>query len=298
MRDAHFVSEVLMEKRLPGTWRRLGGALGIALVSVAVIGRTPSAQAPTGATAKVRLNRMIEQLASGQPAISDRHWKFLDWEHGNFELDRLEATLGELAKKKTSSGQIEHTPIVRIPMDGDEPFRFIVKQVLEMGAFGIIYPNIETKEQALRAVRAMRGAPQKGDKYPEPAGQRHCCPRTAAKYWGLSLDEYLARADVWPLNPDGELIAMIMIESPLGYKNIDEILSVPGIGAIFLGPADMGRRLGNGYAPSPGTEQVTQGILKACLAKKVVCGIPAGGGPAVLEKRIGEGFKILLAGGG
>jgi hypothetical protein len=101
-----------MEKRLAGRWQRVGGAISIALVSVVVIGRTPSAQSDKGAAPKVRLNRMIEQLAKGQPAISDVHWKFLDWEHGNFELDRLEATLGELAKKRTPSGQIEppHRP--------------------------------------------------------------------------------------------------------------------------------------------------------------------------------------------
>ena len=124
---------------------------------------------------------------------------------------------------------------------------------------------------------------------------RHVTPRKAARYWGLPVPEYLRRADVWPLDPDGELIAMIMIESPLGVKNVDEILSVPGVGAIFLGPSDLGYRLGVGLGGAPETEEAIQTVLKACLAKKVICGIPARG-KAGGDKRIAEGFKIILGG--
>ena len=132
------------------------------LLAVGTMGFWPAAYQKVSGQQPVRLNPMIERLAKGETSFSDVDWKFLDWEHGSYELDRLESTLEELAKKKTASGQLEVVPIVRIPMEGDEPFRWIVKQVLELGAYGIVFPNVETKEQALKAVRAMRFPPLRG----------------------------------------------------------------------------------------------------------------------------------------
>lgn len=69
-----------------------------------------------------------------------------------------------------------------------------------------MFPRIESKAQAIEAVRAMRYPPQRGAKYPEPAGRRGWGPGRAAAYWGLSVPDYaFTYADVWPLNPDGEL---------------------------------------------------------------------------------------------
>ena len=93
---------------------------------------------------------------------------------------------------------------------------------------GIIVPEVDTKEQALKLVQSMRYPPQRGAKYPQPVGNRGCCPGDAPRYWGLSLHDYFVRADVWPLNPDGELLAIVMVESREAIKNVNEILSVPG----------------------------------------------------------------------
>src|SRR4051794_7624702 len=60
-------------------------------------------------------------------------------------------------------------------------------------------------------------------------------PAVAAWVWGISNAEYERPADVWPLNPDGEQIAIMMIKSTEGVKNADAIPAVPGVGAIFLG---------------------------------------------------------------
>ena len=60
----------------------------------------------------------------------------------------------------------------RIPAEGDQHFRWIVKQVLERGALGIIFPHLETREQAIYAVRTMRYPNQKGAKYPYPRNPR------------------------------------------------------------------------------------------------------------------------------
>ncbi len=58
----------------------------------------------------------------------------------------------------------------------------------------------------------------------------------AAWFWGLSRPEYSLRADVWPANPNGELLLFLQIETVEGVKNVEEILSVPGIGVVFVGP--------------------------------------------------------------
>ena len=243
---------------------------------------------------------MIAKLESGRAVLTPSDWMFIDMEHGPYLLDRLQATLNDLGQKRDADGRLLTAPIVRIPQDGDEDFRWTVKQVLDHGAFGIIFPHIESKEQAVRAIRAMRYPPQKGARHPEPAGQRGWAPGRAVRYWGITQAEYLERADVWPLNPDGELFAMLMIETAEGARHIDEILETPGIGAIFLGPSDLGVSLGVGPAaplPPPEDEAVIQRVLKACQAHNVFGAYPVLGGESELKQRLAEGFKIILNAG-
>src|SRR5207248_9161616 len=62
---------------------------------------------------------------------------------------------------------------------------------------------------------------------------------TAAPVWGLSTEEYMERCDPWPLNPKGELLLGVKLESPEGVSNCEEILSVPGLGFAEMGPGDL-----------------------------------------------------------
>lgn len=241
-----------------------------------------------------RLNRVIEQVERGEAAITGQHWQFIDLEHGPYLLDRLQDRLVDL--KPDGAARPERTPLVRIPMEGGEPVRFAVKQVLDMGAFGVVFPRVETREQAGLAVQAMRYPPQRGEAERGPPGLRGWGPGRAARYWGLSVPDYVPRADVWPLDPRGELLALIMIESEFGVDNVEEIVSVPGVGALFIGPADLAMSLGvgpPGAEHAPETEAAIQTVLRACLAADVVCGIADSN--ARRAQRIDEGFRILLA---
>ena len=171
--------------------------LGIAVVALTATGlRLESAAQPT-----TRLSALIEQLALGEPAISDVHWAFIDMEHGPYLLDQLQERLAEF--KPDGNPRPEPTPIVRIPIEGSQDPQFAVKQVLDSGAFGIVFPRVETADQARRAITSMRYPPQRGATNPEPRGRRGFGPFRAARYWGLQGPEYIRRADVWPLNPDG-----------------------------------------------------------------------------------------------
>ena len=70
-----------------------------------------------------------------------------------------------------------------------------------------------------------------------PAGLCGYGPGSALWFWGIGNDEYLQRADLWPLNPQGDLLAALMIETTEGLKNVNETAAVPGVGMLFPGNA-------------------------------------------------------------
>ena len=258
-------------------------AAALAVLAIGVPGLMMPAAGQTA-----RISPLIERLEQGGAAGPDV-WQMIDMEHGPYRIDELQARFEEFARVRRPNGQLQVTPGVRIPMYGDENPSWLVKQVLDIGALAIVFPQIDTKEEALRAVRSMRIPPQRGAKYPDPPGIRGAGlwstdGFTGFPLWGeMGADEYMRRADVWPLNPEGELFAYIMIESPEGVRNIREILDVPGIGGILIGVNDLSINLGVGRATRTGQplEPVAQAavrhVLDACLEKKVLCSIIGGG---------------------
>lgn len=258
----------------------------------------------------VRINGAIDKLARGkslagaimydfslyaaaQFASSDLDFIIIDMEHRGLDFERLETFLlgttnkAEIAKQ--GNLQVRVPPIVRIPTYGRAPNEAIVKQVLDMGAFGIMFPAIENKEQALAAVRASRYPQLKGAKYPEPAGLRGNGNMPAAWFWGLSRPEYSKRADVWPLNPQGEMLLFLQIETVEGVRNVEEILSVPGIGVLFVGPNDLSWSLGVPQG-SPEHEAAVQTVLKAAMARNIPAAITVT--EADVIPRLKQGFRI------
>jgi len=288
----------------PTTQSHLRVSVWIAGAVLAVCGvwlHAAAQQRTSGSVQTVRLNPLIAALEQGQLAESGKVWTFIDMEHGPYSIDQLQTRLAEIGSKRKPNGQFERTPVVRIPMYGDESPAWAVKQVLDSGGLAIVFPQIDTREQALRAIRSMRYPPQRGAKYPEPRGFRGYAPGRAVKFWGLDEGEYLRRADLWPLNPEGELFAMIMVETLEAVRNIDEILSVPGIGAIFIGPSDLGMNIGIGPPRGrldslpPELDAAVQKVAKACAARRVVCGIAANWATEAGHRRlVDQGFRLFL----
>ncbi len=249
---------------------------------------------------KGRLNKVIEAIEQGRAAVANQEWRFIDMEHGPFSTDRLESILNEMGKDRDANGRLTLAPLVRIPQEGDEDFKWAVKQVLDLGVFGVILPHVDTKTEAVELVRAMRYPPLRNAKQPEPRGLRGWGPGRAVKLWGVPNDrEYHHKADVWPLNPDGELFAVAMIESGEAVKNIREILEAP-ISAVLVVPGDMSIDLGlgpRGEKNFPEVDANFQTVLKACLAqKRVVCG--CGDSRSNMQSRLAEGWKFYLPLGG
>jgi 4-hydroxy-2-oxoheptanedioate aldolase len=287
-------------------WLGIGAPLAAAALLTMSIG-TGFVSAQEGA---VRINGAIDKLARGkslagaimydfslyaaaQFASSDLDFIIIDMEHRGLDFERLETFLlgttnkAEIAKQ--GNLQVRVPPIVRIPTYGRAPNEAIVKQVLDMGAFGIMFPAIENKQQALDAVRASRYPQPKGAKYPEPSGLRGNGNMPAAWFWGLSRPEYSRRADVWPLNPQGEMLLFLQIETAEGVKNVEEILSVPGIGVLFIGPNDLSWSMGVPQG-SPEHEAAVQTVLKAAMARNIPAAITVT--EADVVARLKQGFRI------
>ena len=246
------------------------------------------------------MNRLIETLESGKVAITGdagEAWLFADFEHQPYSIDRVQQAMTALFAKKNEKGQLPLAPIVRIPAEGDQPSRWIIKQVLETGALGLVIPQVDTKEDALKIVQAMRYPQRKTSKYPQPTGRRGSAgPARTWGYKGLT-DEYLEKADLWPLNPQGELVVFPQIESPEGVKNINAILDVPGVTGILVGPNDLSMNYGEGpwaRNHAPEVEKAIETVAKACVAKKKYCSMVTANEEET-QKYLKMGFKVMFA---
>jgi 4-hydroxy-2-oxoheptanedioate aldolase len=288
----------------------------IALIAVLVmpLGSTSAQQAP------LHLNPAVEKLAGGEPIIGtqtddmslqncrslarlDFDYTYVDMEHGPLNLDGVAfcvaAMVDKAAALKKGNAQPKVALFARFPPYGRDldSNDWIVKQALDMGLMGIIFNGVQNKEQMERLIQYMRYPQQKTSKFRQPPGLRGYSPGNAVFAWGVSAVEYERHADVWPLNPAGDLLAIPMIETAEGLRNVNEIASVLGVGAIFIGAGgDLHQYLGVPQ-DSPVVEQARQTILAACKTHNVACGITALT-KADVDKRLKEGWKMIRTGRG
>ena len=222
----------------------------------------------------------------------------IDMEHGPYDSERLQAFLLGMTDKnriaQTGSLQMQTTPIVRIPVNGREMNQFLAKQVLDMGAFGVMFPMINSREEAENAIASVRYPQERGAADHEPKGLRGKAPSRAIWYWGTSGAEYIEKADVWPLDPNGEILAVIQIESPEAVANAEDIITTPGIGAIFVGPTDLSANMGLPRS-HPEVEAAIQQVLALCKRHNIPCGITTNAGD--IQARTEQGFRFVTVGG-
>lgn len=263
----------------------------------------------------VRLNRFVQLMESNAPAfgifssnvstrtgasVADSGLDFVivDLEHSPFDPSRLEAYLlamvnrAEIARKGNVQPSV--TPIVRVPAAGREHLQFILKQVLDLGPMGVVVPHVDTAADALAMVQAARYPQLRGVPDFEPEGKRGVGYGWAARYWGMSGSEYGARADLWPLDPRGELVLWVMIETVSGVDNALAIAKTPGVGGLFLGPSDLAFSMGVPLG-DPAVESAIEKTVAACKAARIPCGTLDSA--ANVEKRLKQGFRFLAVGG-
>ncbi|HEY0928346.1 MAG TPA: aldolase/citrate lyase family protein [Gemmatimonas sp.] len=158
----------------------------------------------------------------------------------------------------------------------------IIRQ-LNAGLVNVSAEEVSSAQEVRDVLKAMRFASAGGTR-PDTG------LAAAASYWGLTVDQYKQRADVWPLNKKGELFLTLIIESKEGVAKAREIAAVPGIGQIFVGYGT----LGGVYRDDPaGREKASLEILAACKEYKIPCGFPVNN-PAEMEQRMKEGWTVFI----
>jgi 4-hydroxy-2-oxoheptanedioate aldolase len=239
-----------------------------------------------------RINKAVELLAQGQPiyytGAEDRSYEggraaaktwadyiTYEMEHGAFDVSGLHEFMRGLADGgPTASGHRTPTVIVTLPATGadEQAFRanaWMVSQVLAAGVHGILLCHAESPAAIKAFVDSTRypfvagGAGRRGS-----GGQAQ-----AAAIWGVDTNEYLRRADPWPLNPDGELLLGLKIENTRALANAEAVAAVPGIAFAEWGPGDMGMSLGlpDAHDPPYPPQMVAarNKVLAACKANKL-----------------------------
>ncbi len=210
---------------------------------------------------------LLTPSAYSAEVLAHQGWDFLfvDMQHG--AIDERAAT-----DMLTAISTTDTTPLVRVPGLNSG----MIGKMLDAGAYGIICPMIDTAEEARRLVAACR--------YP-PLGNRSCGPFRASLYGGADYVEHANET----------VLALAMIETREALENLEEIVAVPGLDAVYVGPSDLSFALGL----TPGFDQeekvfleAIDRIVRAANAQGVVAGIH-NGSAAYARRMIQLGFRLV-----
>ncbi|MHC4475026.1 MAG: HpcH/HpaI aldolase family protein [Planctomycetota bacterium] len=223
----------------------------------------------------------------------------IDMEHEPFDVEALRNFLLACNSRRDvlvkGNLQPNFATVVRIPADAGDPVGAMIKQVLDAGAHAVMVPHVRNARDAEKVVKACRYPQPVDSDIAEPQGTRGGGPRWCSYLWGLSSTEYVRRADVWPLDPKGDLMAIMMIEDKEGVHNIEEILSVKGVGAVMFGPFDYSFAAGDGgNQRHPEVTKAWDKVKKACDRHNVpLIGFAQ---PSNIADKLKQNYKMLLIG--
>ncbi|MEO8540379.1 MAG: aldolase/citrate lyase family protein [bacterium] len=194
-------------------------------------------------------------------------WVCIDMQHGVIDYQVALTMLQAI-------GTTDTIPIVRVPWN--EPG--IIGKVLDAGALGVIIPMVNSVEEAQQAVAACRYFPQ---------GSRSFGPTRASYYAGT---DYFQGAN-------DQVACIPMIETKQAVDRLDDILAVPGIDAVYVGPADLSITYGlpPGMANAGAFEDARVLIAKKCAEHGVTAGIHANA--SLAEKHIAAGYRMITISG-
>jgi 2-dehydro-3-deoxyglucarate aldolase len=194
-------------------------------------------------------------------------WLFIDAEHGPLESRELLEILRAVSHKTAC--------IVRVSEASEVP----IKKALDLGAHGIIVPQVNTAEQAANVVRWCRYAPE---------GARGVGLARAHGY-GLAFREYLSSAN-------REIAVIVQAEHARAVENIEAIVRVSGVDAVLLGPYDLSASLGKmGEVDHPVVVAAIDRVTEACRAAGMPLGF-FGVTAAAVAPYIARGYTLIVAG--
>jgi 4-hydroxy-2-oxoheptanedioate aldolase len=226
----------------------------------------------------MRANRLREAWAKGRAVTNV--WVSLGgilpteilahqgWDSLTVDMQHGQADFAGVVQMLTAISTTDAVPLVRVAWNnpGD------VNRVLDAGAYGVICPNIDTREECERFVSACRYA---------PLGSRSVGPKRAMLYGGA---DYLAKANE-------TILTMAQVESATALSNVAAIASVQGLDVVFIGPTDLGLSLGR----EPRADQTDPVVVKAIDA--ILAAAKAAGKRAAIYCKSVDYAKAMIAKG-
>ena len=268
-----------------------------------------------------RVNRIIDMWLKGQPvyyaqidgggyekgkemAATKADYISYNIEHAPLDFTQLRAFMQGLKDAgPTRTGHVTPPVIVVLPIAGTADAvranTWMIQQALAQGVHGILLCNAESVEAVRLMVEAAR--------YPfapvaagvNQGNRGNGSQGLAAPMWGMSGGDYVKVADLWPLNPDGEILLGLKIENPRAVANVESLVRVPGISFAEWGPGDNGFYVlgapGSGDSDThPGMQSIRTRVLNATKAAGVkflnACGVNN------VEQQIRDGTMICTGG--
>ena len=264
--------------------RRFGGAGAAGATGVTGAASAPAPKSPAELAAAAMANGQTDFIFDGtmEGGMERGLPAFTDFVKG----------MAASGSFKKNGAQLTHPLVVKmheIAPDYKVATESIGKQ-LNLGVSGIMFVSVESAAEAEAGIKAMRFR-SKGGTRPDDVGQ-------APALWGVSEKEYREKADLWPLNPNGELINWTIIESKEGLEKVREIAAVKGIGVLWPGAGTL-RGLfsttdasGARKLDEAAWEAAIQKVLAACKEFNVACGYPASAND--IELRMKQGFSVFV----
>ena len=211
---------------------------------------------------------LADSVAAQLMASAGFDWLTVELEHSHMTFEHAARAFGIIS----ASGCV---PLVRVPINSTEN----IKRVLDTGAWGIVVPLVNSRAECEAVVRAARY---------RPVGQRTIGGQLGPANFGTDAQTYFARAN-------DEILVIVMAETAEAVANIDDILSVPGIDAVFVGPNDLHASLG--VAPAfdsnlPAFNDALARILASAKKHGVAPGIHTQDA-AQAKRRIAEGWQFV-----
>lgn len=192
-------------------------------------------------------------------------WIVIDTEHGSIDIGTTQSIIQAISATDT-------VPMVRVPWNDPMP----IKRALDAGAYGLVIPMVNSREEAIGAVKAAR--------YP-PAGIRSYGGPRARLYGGVNYFEHA----------NEEIAVIVQIEHIDAVDRVDEILSVEGVDAFIIGPNDLAASMGIGLGldnTDPRHVEAVSKVLDAGKRYHVPGGI-AVGSPEAANQYIAQGVQFI-----
>ncbi len=250
---------------------------------------------PTTLAPGKRVNRVIEMWLKGQPvyyvqideggyengkkmAATKADYISYNMEHSPLDFTQLREFMRGLKDAgKTRTGHVTPAVIVVLPISGTADVlranAWMIQMALAQGVHGILLCNVESAEAAQLMVQAAR-YPFDPEVPGIPTGTRgNGSQNQAAEFWGMNANDYFKSADVWPINPNGEIILGVKIENPRSDAALSAIMNVPGIAFAEWGPGDHGFNIlgppGSGSTQDPRMVAIRANVLAATKRKDI-----------------------------